>query len=74
MRIAPSRRMTSPLSWRWPTQALNLLVGWDYTQSRSTASLSAPLAPGGVGIGGVLRENLGAGAGWRCLPSVETSW
>ena len=28
------------------------LVGWDYTQSRRTASVSAPGTPGGVGVGG----------------------
>ena len=31
---------------------LDLPVGWDYTQSRSTASVSAPGTPGGVGVGG----------------------
>ena len=38
------------------------LVG-DYTQSRNTASVSAPGTPGEVGRSGTVRENRGAGAG-----------
>ena len=43
-----------------PTGRTDLLVGWDYTQSRRTASVSAPGSRGGFGVDGALRENRGA--------------